>query len=678
MAPSPGYTTLLRFSAVLPGVGGWREDLGAQGSAETMPPTAFAGGKTTVLELAAELTGTQSWDADLCPDPAMRAALNASVAVAVTYTAGMDVNVKTCDKDPELGLALRVLYSALVQGGSDDYPFAEFWSRWDALAVSQPEPPFRRLYLQTAIGACFQAFSELAPHRTGMLLLINETRMLAEDFARTSGRSISDYYNGVNVVLSAVSRTLGTNCSNKFNVVLTTHDFVMLENFSAGSRRPLSWVCLDGLRQPAAEVMIMRALGQSAPGVPVPDFVALGIADCARHPRTLDSLGRLLRQRSVQVEQGGGTDWYRNPGELQGIRRAVAMSLNGAPPLWAVRAALIGDQLPYNAVIESSGGKTFGDAIAEGLFTNTCEDPWTHTSVPRLSFMQLLHSANANATLPVSVRAAILRMAEEEERCFDTPQRRSNRNEKIAGFEGFVLKWLQLRFSLASAPEQALRLGELFPMDGIYNIPCEAQRHLRCRLTTAQLANGDPETSPCIVLTANSFADAVKNDGCSLFDSALAATSGDVTPIAKNSPFDLLLLVREPPSVTPAPPLRAILIKSCFSSSASTVRRAAKGIAVKAKLFIENLRPGCTFDALGIPADRVTYVVLAPLLAGPPEHSAHLELCKELITVTEKKSFLAKGVMVLDREGVARAFSPTLADHALVLLERQLNERKTR
>jgi len=66
------------------------------------------------LELAGELSTTQSWSAELCPDPAMRAALNASIAVTVTYNSGMDANVMTYDANPKTGLVLRILYSALV------------------------------------------------------------------------------------------------------------------------------------------------------------------------------------------------------------------------------------------------------------------------------------------------------------------------------------------------------------------------------------------------------------------------------------------------------------------------------------------------------------------------------------------------------------------------------------
>jgi hypothetical protein len=136
-----------------------------------------------------------------------------------------------------------------------------------------------------------------------MLLLIDETRKLAEAFEQKSGRGISNTSNGVYDMLGVVGRALDYNRSAVFNVAVTTLDSLMLQAVSAYAGRRIDWVDLDGLRQPAAEAMIMRALGHSAPGVPVPALVALSIADCARHPRTLETLSQVLEWRPGLVPQ---------------------------------------------------------------------------------------------------------------------------------------------------------------------------------------------------------------------------------------------------------------------------------------------------------------------------------------------------------------------------------------
>ena len=77
-------------------------------------------------------------------------------------------------------------------------------------------------------------------------------------------------------------------------------DSLMLEAVATNSGRRIDWVDLDGLHQSSAEAMIMHALGRRSAGhVPAP--IALCIADCARYPRTLESLlEALLSQVSVR------------------------------------------------------------------------------------------------------------------------------------------------------------------------------------------------------------------------------------------------------------------------------------------------------------------------------------------------------------------------------------------
>ena len=633
----------------------------------------------------AELTTAQSWNVELCPDPAMRATLNGSIAVTVTYNSGMDADADAYDENPTTGLALRVLYSALVLDTPDAYSFEQFWVDYTAHSVTQSVP----LSLQLAIDACRLALSELAPHRTGMLLLVDETRKLAEAFEEKTGHRVSDSANRVYTMLKAVGRALDTNPSAQFNAALTTLDSMMFQALSTRSGRKIDWVCLEGLRQHEAEAMIMRALGYRSTSV-APDLVALLIADCARHPRTLEAAGRALRLRAN--ERGHRPDWFRGPGELKLVRRMISNGLNSTSNLWAICAALNGVPLPYDAVIAGSGGMTFGDAIASGIFLNTAEAK-VAVDVPRLSFLHLLHSA---AALPSNLRNAILGMAAEEESSLETPRKSSKSPFGGAGFEGFLLRWLQLRFGLASASgnAQGLSIEELFALDVSDKLPTAVRESLRSRMATGSLKN--PSQFSLVALPCSSFEDAASGtDPTSrrLVDEVIAAGGGVVTFIANNPAFDILLLVHEAAAGMPVigyakPPLYAIAIEARFSSPTSSLRTTAKAVSNKVQLFRAQLGPGGAFAALGVPADRVTYVIMASRLDGPREDSQQQQHTGSSpgrpprvsntgcgLTAGEKAAFLAQGVIVLDREGVARALTPTLVDRAFFLCRRDVRPR---
>lgn len=590
----------------------------------------------------------------------------------------MDANVNKYDKDPEFGLALRILYSALVQDAPGAYSFHEFWLSWTKHAV--PSPVY--IDLQLAIDACMLAFSELTPRRTGMLLLIDETRKLAGSFRVRSGVGINDETNGVYDMLGVVGSALDSNCSAVFNVAVTTLDSLMLRAVSTNSGRRIDWVGLDGLRQPAAEAMIMGALGHSASGVPVPALVSLSIADCARHPRTLETLSQVLLLRSV--EQNGAPGWFRNFGELKRTRQAVTKRLgtSESSPLWAVRAALNGVPLPYTAEIDGSGGTSFSTAIAAGVFLNTLEADSTgsRVDVPRLSFMHLLRAVDE---LPVAVCDAIVGLASGEESCLDAHLSKSPFGG--AGFEDFVLGWLKLRFGLAAATgsPQGLSLEELFVLKVDSNLPTAVRKTLCCRMMAGSTTRTDPTQFLIRTIPSDSFANAVNNARSrSKISEVVAAGCGAVTFIANNPAFDILLLVHEVATGSlvagaAAPPLHAVAIEARFSSPTSKVRTTAENIKGKVKLFREQLGPGGAFAALGIPADRVTYVVMASRLdqrqqqQRTPPGSSRPPPSKRGLTGDEKTALLAQGVVVLDREGVARALTPTLVDRAYFLMQPQ-------
>ena len=95
-----------------------------------------------------------------------------------------------------------------------------------------------------------------------------------------------------------------------------------------------------------------------------------------------------------------------------------------------------------------------------------------------------------------------------------------------------------------------------------------------------------------------------------------------------------------------APPPPAIAIEARFSSPTSKLHTTAEDIISKERLFREQLDGGA-LSALGIPDNRVTYVIMV-----------------EQATSDEKAAFFARRVVVLDRACVARALAPTLVDRA--------------
>lgn len=599
----------------------------------------------------------------------MLAALNNSIAVTITYNSGMDADAEDYYENPVTGLALRVLYSALVQDTPEAYPFDRFCSDWTSCATSHT----MRLNLQLAVDACMLAFSELAPGRTGILLLIDETRKLAEAFERKTGRGVSDRSNRVYDMLGAVGRALDCNRPAVFNAACTTLDSLMLQAVTTVSGRQIDWICLDGLRQPATEAMVMRALGlPCASRVPV--LVALSIADCARHPRTLEWLVEALLLRAG--ERTGCPDWFNNSGELKLIRRMVARSLTSTSPLWAVQAALNGVALPYDAVIAGSGGMTFGDAIATGVFLNTVDaDTKGVVDVPRLSFMHLLHAADA---LPSPVRIAILGMAATEEAVFDAPRKFGTMPFGGMGFEGFILRWLQLRFGLAAAAgtTEGLSLEALFSLTLSESLPSAAWQSFSRRLVMGLPSY--PHRFFHVALPDVDFTRAITDpQSRRLIDEVITGGGGVVTFIANNPAFNILLFVRETVADAPlvgaaAPPLLAIAIEARFSSPGSEMRTTAENVKSKVNLFTAQCGPDGVFAALGIPSDRVTYVVMASRLDGPHTDSEQQSLTQPPsergLTASEKVAFFAQGIIVLDRAGVERALTPTLVDRAFFLL----------
>lgn len=315
------------------------------------------------------------WGEDLCPDEAMRATLNASIPITITFNAEMPALPSAYDADPETGLALRILFSALVR--SESLPFGKLWREFFPLGST--------LDVQTAVECCQIALSELAPVCRSILLLVDESAKLAQ---------AADHRSALRM-LAALGSLLDCNPACKLNVVCSTLDATLLNNLRTTSGRRITYVPLPELSQVAAEALLSSALAATlVPGQVLPSALRVATSDCAGHLRTLEYL-RLAAQASSPVFT------------LDSLRTVTVARLAGKwgdTPEWAVRAALRGDELALGDVVPGSNNILFCDAITSGTFINTSA-VGSKRAVPKLSMMLLLRFADvAPPELAVPIR----------------------------------------------------------------------------------------------------------------------------------------------------------------------------------------------------------------------------------------------------------------------------------
>jgi hypothetical protein len=596
--------------------------------------SSFAGGKTTLLELLAELTSCGVWNGELCPDSATLAVLQSSVAITVTYNSGMDAKPVSYDADPETGLALRIVYSALVHM-SAAFPFEAFWLAWrehvgvEASTVS----------LRAALEAVQVAMLELDfPTRSSILLLIDEPRKLAEAYPFNSNR--------VSAILSAVGGVLDTYPVSQVNAAFTTLDAVMLKAVSTASRRPITWVGVNGLLQDTVEHLFMLALRKSLPlPASVPAIISLLISDCARHPRTLEHALDVLLVCAAQTAEG-----LCSPDLLNRLRCAVIRYIE-PPPLWAIRCALNGTPLLLSTVVGTrdmhGAGLTLGDAIADGIFLNmSATADAAVVAVPQLSFLHLLSFAmSARAQYP-EICGAICCMAAQEEVGIDAG---------FGGdrFEAFVCNWLRLRFGLASSAPDGLSLVELLYPASLPPVPPLG----KFRMTTVPRVAGW-DSLPLTALPVF-FADAVlSKKHISAFTDVNGAACL-VTFKECNPAFDMLLVAREIVTLTTpmlssgtvsSSAIMAVAFEARFSLPGSHVMSQDLDVNHKLRLFRQQDRD---FATLGVPLNWTALVYFSSRDGD--------------ITPEARADYLSQSVYVLNREAVAAALTPTLTDRAFFL-----------
>lgn len=555
----------------------------------------FSGGKTALLELLAQLSSTGTWGRSLCDDDATRATLNESIPITVTFNAGMPASHSSYDADPQTGLALRILYSALVQ--SHALSFVDFWAEYFPVCAT--------LDVNKAIKCCQIAFGQLAPSRRGILLLVDETAKLSH---------ASGPHSAV-CMLTALGSLLDLNDPRKLNIVCSTLDALLLNALRTASGRAIAYVPLPELTQGTAEALFATALVVTPEAGPLPPSIRIAISDCAGHVRTLEHLLRAVKA----ARPGPQLDDLRN--------RTVAEVIADETPQWAVRAALRGDELMLTDVVPDSGGVLFGSAISSGTFINTSAFG-SSAAVPKLSMMYILRFANAQ-TASSPLISPIRGMAAAEENASNL-QRPSLGGEP---FELFVAHFLGLLAALEDGSTRSLRqLFHVLPAELSKQGLPHSVRNLLRRPCSRDSDNHRLAHWPS--LTFSSAASVVKSSCAELADAGIFS-------FRRNNPgFDLLYL-----SAAMCDKTRfAIAIEARLTTPGGSTGSgrhdctdSLDDVEKKVALVRLDCGSGGAFRKLRVEPNNVLFVYLAARTIVGFDAAA-------------RAAFLARGVVVLDRQ----------------------------
>ena len=529
----------------------------------------------------------------------------------------MPADASTYDADPQTGLALRILYSALVR--CESLRFVTFWKELFPLGSM--------LDVDTVVSCCQLAFRELAPDRHGIVLLVDESAKLAHALD-------SD---GAMRMLTALGSLLDSTAASELNVVCSTLDAMLLNTIQTSSGRRIAYVPLPELSQAAAEALFSRALATSLPtGQALPPAIRIAISDCAGHLRTLECL-RIVAQASSPVAT------------LDSLRaQTVERFIGDATPVWAVRAALRGDELALIDVVPGSSCVPFCDAITSGTFINTSA-VGSSSVVPKLSMMLLLRFAHARgASSPL--RSAILGMAAAEEvGCgLESPS--------LGGepFEAFFSHLLRLLSVLDSNTDRLVQqLLHISPQELADSDLPEAVHELLLKPYSVNALHHRLALWPTVA-----FADAASDTRCHALQGA------GIFSFVKNNPaFDVLYLTAPTTAkntiamafeVRLTTPMRPVDGSGAGASAAASTRAvdhidSMDEVDRKIALFRhEYCGSGGAFEGRCVKLDNVLYVYMAVrTITG--------------YTAAVRSAYLARGVVVLDRAAAEVFLTPTLS-----------------
>lgn len=504
--------------------------------------SAPGGGKSSLLDLLSVMSVHGLWDADLCPDKRMRAVLNDSVPIAITFNSGMDPSPDAgmCDEDDKTGLALRVLYSFFVRPRSLSLDMFFF----------RLLPGGGRLSFEAAtrIRACMRTAEQMRGRKGAILLLVDEIVRLARFKPGTT-------------LLPLLGQLQDTFSPSQLNIVVTTLDATAINTEHSRSGRPVKWARLPAIGQAAAEAMMMQALhrgsvegsgaavsaagaaGAASGAAPalLPLAVRIAISDAAGHPRTL----QYVLEAALKLS--------KDRTSLAKLRRAVLeIELAGLTPSYAtVELALRGAPMELSADCGKSGlmdedeERQLHHYIARGFLLNTDAFRSDVPVVPKLSMFRLLLFASCNEqytdTPAYRVSCCIRQLARLEEVAVSASEAADDKARSkgdgatmaLGGalLENLLAQWLHL-MTIVRAKDKLSAL-DLFHADGLREH--EPARALTKTFSLAGVTWKGPRGKSCDALAAGDLQ--LRNDG------STTARGLITTLCASNPAFGVLMTV---------------------------------------------------------------------------------------------------------------------------------------
>jgi hypothetical protein len=498
--------------------------------------SAPGGGKTAMLDTLGLLSAHRMWNEDLCPDDAMRAILNRSIPITITYNSGTDPDPKRWDADDETGLSLRLLHSFFVTQGS--LQFHSF-----ATMLCGVNRRRARLSPIDALMACQLWAKRETGQDWGILLLVDEVARLYTDKPKS-------------LLLRELGKLLDSFPPEKLNIVCSTLDSVLLREEGTSSGRPVIWANLPAFPQEVSERHFAIALQRAKlleDGSSLPTALRIAISDASGHARTLEYLLKVAEQserdaRAEKAVKGSEPMGFRS---LKGMRARVLHELNDrfAPSFAIVRAALRGEPLLMETRVPGER-KTLRELIVKGVLINT--DATNDLVVPKLSVYGLLQFAKSvespqiSSPLHKSAGDCIKALAQAEESgvSANEPSIKGHR------FERFMVEWLRLMAILRNG--ESLTALELFHATSLMDaakgtalttpFTLKANMEWRCDttgLTSQEAVTGEKVFAKSVNLGAKVFAKEVPTTKGRLLDKASGGTIASFP--TNNLAFDVLM-----------------------------------------------------------------------------------------------------------------------------------------
>ena len=614
------------------------------------------GGKSTLLDIVGYLSSRSVWSPRLCPDDAMRAILNRSIPVPITFNSDTPWSPTKYDTFHERALALRILHSFFAREGSMSLgAFSMYFS------------PIKVISSANAIHAC-RAYMHMhfGERRDNLLLLVDEART-------TAGETGTDTR-----LFSTMGEILDSSRYNHVNILSTTLDTVAFMEGSTSSGRPIIWSSLDKLPQEQVEDMFLRAtltthrphlhklplmptdvierrdgslpdkcaraghlrIEGSKDSYVLPPAVRIAISDCAGHPRSLEKMQdvffELLREYTSPSDW---TDPQKN--SLSDLRKRVLPRLTIVEPSKeALRVALEGKTLPLDALV---GGTPFSQLIAKGVFLNTGlgghEDP-----VPKLSMLSLLlYTGTTDA------KECIAELAKQEEAAVVSGTARDRKPNTLEGklFEMFMARWLELRLRVAVKPVTICDILHL-PLTG--EIPAAFERDIPVRKIRCIPRETDNLTT--LLDNAPKHLDSTEANKIVLLGRGRMPDGR----LQDNPAFDIAAVLQCRLHDNTRRRV-ALFLETRFSAAAARTMEGQGDIDGKLALFDDVAKQVLSVPALGLEKADIVYVSVLNRQVEPA------------VDIGKPEHFLEENVIVLDREKVREVLTHSLADRALFLMD---------